>query len=123
MAVLLVLVIGFGFSFGGLLGGGSYNNHITSIEVQTQMTNGAMSTTYIPVVEDGFDWAGASDSTRVKIARYGVKEALKKQAVEQPNIYFVMGLASNRTDTLFLYTGSGKIQIIVNGKVTEEVEP
>ncbi|MDR1816375.1 MAG: hypothetical protein LBR00_06885 [Clostridiales Family XIII bacterium] len=122
LAVLLVLVIGFGFSFSGLGegGGGGLGNHIKTIEIQQQTTNGAQTTNYLPLLEDDFDWANATDAEREKIAKAAVQEALKLKERDQANIYNIMGLTGDRAPA-FLYTGTGKIQIIVNNAVSGEV--
>jgi len=100
--------------------GGGLGNHIKTIEIQQQTTNGAQTTNYLPLLEDDFDWANATDAEREKIAKAAVQEALKLKERDQANIYNIMGLTGDRAPA-FLYTGTGKIQIIVNNAVSGEV--
>jgi len=101
------------------------NSHIEMIEEVSQLSGGAQTTNYLPVIEEGFDWAGASDSQRARIAKKAVKEALKEVEADQANIYNIMGITKDRQPA-FLYVpdgnGGGTIQILVNyEKVQDDV--
>jgi hypothetical protein len=102
--------------------GGRYASSITTIEKQTQLTNGAQTTNYLPILASDVDWANISSGKREGIAKYAVEASLKEVEKDQANIYNIMGMTTEPRTAAFIYSVPEKtIQIIVDGKVVEKV--
>jgi hypothetical protein len=117
IAVAVVLVILWAT---GVLGS-PYSGDISSIQKETQITNGANVTNYLPILAEDVDWSSLDDKKRANIAKYAVGEALKEAEKDQAGIFNIMGQTYDRSQSVFLYTEDGQIQIRVDGAVTESV--